>query len=65
VVVVGLAGPATAAEALKLASTYDEVGTKPRWLEIHRHRTTFSIQWKIGSIVYSGFGMRTATAPTG
>jgi hypothetical protein len=61
---VGLAMPASA-ETLQLASTYDEVGTNPdgskytgtATVEIISD-TTFSIRWKIGSTVYSGFGMR-------
>jgi hypothetical protein len=54
-----------AAETLKLASTYDEVGTNPNGskytgtatVEIISD-TTFKIRWKIGSTTYSGFGMR-------
>jgi hypothetical protein len=64
VVLLALAAPA-AAETLKLASTYDEVGTNPDGSKYTGTATvqiisdtTFSIQWKIGSMVYSGFGMR-------
>ena len=59
-----VATPASA-EMLKLASTYDETGTNAdgsrytgtATVEIISD-TTFSIRWKIGSRVYSGFGMR-------
>jgi len=60
----GVVTPA-AAETLKLASTYDEVGTNADGSKYTGTATvqiisdtTFSIQWKIGSTVYSGFGMR-------
>jgi len=63
-VLLGVAMPASA-ETLKLASTYDEVGTNAdgskytgtATVEIISD-TTFSIRWKIGSTIYSGFGMR-------
>src|SRR4051794_5275256 len=53
------------AETMMLASTYDEVGTNPNGssytgtvnVEVISD-TTFKIRWKIGSTVYSGFGMR-------
>src|SRR3978361_1479923 len=70
VLLLAIAMPAWAvAETLKLASTYDEVGTNPNGskytgtatVEIISD-TTFKIRWKIGSATYSGFGMRmTAT----
>ena len=63
-VLLGLATPA-AAETLKLASTYDEVGTNADGSKYTGTATvqiisdtTFAIQWKIGSTTYSGFGMR-------
>src|SRR6195952_1407832 len=64
VLLLGTAMPAFG-ETLKLASTYDEVGTNPNGskytgtatVEIISD-TTFSIRWKIGSTAYSGFGMR-------
>lgn len=64
VLVLGLTTPALA-DTLKLASTYDEVGTNAdgskytgtATVEVISD-TTFSIKWKIGSTVYSGFGMR-------
>ena len=64
VLLLGTAMPAFG-ETLKLASTYDETGTNPdgskytgtATVEIISD-TTFSIRWKIGSTVYSGFGMR-------
>ncbi|MDI1267401.1 MAG: hypothetical protein PS018_29480 [bacterium] len=58
--------PAGAAgDKLLLATTYDEVGTNPDGskytgtanVEILSD-TTFAIRWKIGSTIYSGFGMR-------
>jgi hypothetical protein len=53
------------ADTLKLTSTYDETGTNAdgskytgtATVEVISD-TTFSIKWKIGSTVYSGFGMR-------
>ena len=64
VALLGLATPA-AAETLKLASTYDEVGTNADGSKYTGTATvqiisdtTFAIQWKIGSTTYSGFGMR-------
>jgi len=53
------------ADTLKLASTYDEVGTNAdgskytgtATVEIISD-TTFAIRWKIGSPTYNGFGMR-------
>jgi hypothetical protein len=53
------------AEALKLASQYDAVGTNPDGSKYTGTAnvtvisdTTFSIRWLIGGAVYSGFGMR-------
>jgi len=53
------------ADTLKLASTYDEVGTNADGSKYTGTATvdvisdtTFAIKWKIGSTVYSGFGMR-------
>jgi hypothetical protein len=64
VFVFALATPASS-ETLKLASTYDEVGTNPDGSTYKGTATvdilsdtTFSIKWTIGSTVYSGFGMR-------
>jgi hypothetical protein len=68
VLVLGLTTPVITtalADTLKLASTYDEVGTNAdgskytgtATVEVISD-TTFSIKWKIGSTVYSGFGMR-------
>ena len=59
-----VATPASA-DMLKLASTYDETGTNAdgskytgtATVEVISD-TTFNIKWKIGSTVYSGFGMR-------
>jgi hypothetical protein len=64
ILVLGLTTPAFA-DTLKLASTYDEVGTNAdgskytgtATVEVISD-TTFNIKWKIGSTVYSGFGMR-------
>jgi hypothetical protein len=68
VLVLGLAAPAftpALADTLNLASTYDEVGTNADGSKYTGTATvdvisdtTFSIKWKIGSTVYSGFGMR-------
>jgi hypothetical protein len=53
------------AETLMLASTYDEVGTNADGSKYTGtvnveviSSTTFKIRWKIGSTIYSGFGMR-------
>ena len=53
------------AETLKLASTYDEVGTTPNGSTYSGSATiqvisdtTFSIQWTVGNTTFSGFGMR-------
>lgn len=53
------------ADMLKLASTYDEVGTNPDGSKYTGTAsvkvisdTTFLIEWKIGGSVYKGFGMR-------
>jgi len=62
--VLAVATPASA-ETLMLASTYDEVGTNADGSKYTGtvdvdviSNTTFKIRWKIGSTVYSGFGMR-------
>ena len=64
VVVLVLATPACA-EPLKLASTYDEVGTNPNGSNYSGTATiqvisdtTFAIQWTVGNTTFSGFGMR-------
>ena len=64
VLLLALATPASA-ETLKLASTYDEVGTNPNGstytgtaaVQIISD-TTFAIQWTVGNTTFSGFGMR-------
>jgi hypothetical protein len=72
VLVLGLAAPAftpvvtpALADTLNLASTYDEVGTNADGSKYTGTATvdvisdtTFAIKWKIGSTLYSGFGMR-------
>jgi hypothetical protein len=64
VVLLAAAVPASA-ETLMLASTYDEVGTNADGSKYTGtvnvdviSTTTFKIRWKIGSTIYSGFGMR-------
>ena len=63
-VFLGLVTPA-AAETLKLASTYDEVGTNPNGSKYTGTATiqilsdtTFAIQWTVSNSTFSGFGMR-------
>ena len=71
VLVLGLTTPALTpalADTLNLASTYDEVGTNAHGSKYTGTATvdvisdTFAIKWKIGSTVYSGFGMRRGDA---
>jgi hypothetical protein len=72
VLVFGLTTPVVTpvlADTLKLASTYDEVGTNAdgskytgtATVEVISD-TTFNIKWRIGSAVYNGFGMRRGDA---